>query len=71
MSRMEEFRSFVNNYPKIREDVVNNKRTWQSIYEDFVILGPDSNVWDQYKERKKSILRFKRNIRKNLQWWNA
>ena len=52
MSRMEEFRSFVNTYPKIREDVVNNKRTWQSIYEDFVILGPESNVWDQYKERK-------------------
>ena len=52
MSRMDEFRSFVNKYPKIREDVINKNRTWQSIYEDFVILGPDNNIWDKYKEIK-------------------
>lgn len=52
MSRMEEFRSFVNRYPKIKEDVSNGKRTWQSVYEDFVILGENNDIWNKYKETK-------------------
>ncbi len=52
MSRMDEFRTFVNQYPKIKEDVRNGNRTWQSVYEDFVILGVDNDVWDKYKEKK-------------------
>ena len=52
MGRMEEFRAFVLKYPKVRDDVVNGNRTWQNIYEDFVILGPDNEVWNKYKEQK-------------------
>ena len=52
MGRMEEFRAFVNKYPKIRDDVLNGNKTWQNIYEDFVILGPDSDIWNKYKETK-------------------
>lgn len=50
MSRMEEFRSFVNKYPKIKDDVINKTRTWQNIYEDWVILGENNEVWNKYKE---------------------
>ena len=52
-SRMEEFRQFVSKYPKIRDDVVSGKKTWQNIYEDWVILGEQSDIWNIYKEQKK------------------
>ena len=35
---MDAFRDFVSRYPKLRDDVVSGKRTWQSIYEDWVIM---------------------------------
>ena len=52
-SRMEEFRQFVSKYPKIRDDVVSGKKTWQNIYEDWVILGEQRDIWNIYKEQKK------------------
>ena len=55
-SRMEEFRQFVNKYPKIRDDVVSGKKTWQNIYEDWVILGENNSIWDKYKESKKETI---------------
>ena len=30
-SRMDEFRQFVKKYPKIRDDVISGKKTWQNI----------------------------------------
>lgn len=52
-SRMEEFRTFVKNHPLVRDEVKNGKRSWQSIYEDFVILGENDESWKQYEENKK------------------
>lgn len=49
-SRMEEFRAFVKKYPKIKDDVQNKIKTWQNIYEDWVILGEDNEVWNKYKD---------------------
>ena len=57
-SRMDEFRSFVSKYPKIREDVLSGKKTWQNIYEDWVILGEDSDTWNIYKDVKKDSIDF-------------
>ena len=54
-SRMDEFRQFVKKYPKIRDDVINGKKTWQNIYEDWVILGEQSDIWNIYKEPKKEV----------------
>lgn len=52
-SRMEEFRVFVSKYPLIKEDVKNGNRTWQSIYEDFVILGENDESFNKYKTKEK------------------
>lgn len=57
-SRMDEFRAFVSKYPKIREVVQSGKRTWQNIYEDWVILGEDNDTWNIYKEQKKEVVDF-------------
>lgn len=50
-SRMDEFRDFVTRYPLVRDDVKEGKRTWQSIYEDWVILGEDDEGWNKYKTK--------------------
>ena len=50
-SRIDEFREFVKKYPLIKEDVKNNKRTWQSFYEDWVLLGENDGIWDPLRER--------------------
>ena len=49
-SRLDEFRKFVNKYPKIKDDVKNGKKSWQALYEDWVMLGEDDHTWDTYKE---------------------
>lgn len=44
-SKMDEFRVFVSKHPEVRNDVLNGKKTWQQIYEDWVILGEESEEW--------------------------
>lgn len=48
-SRMEEFRKFVSSHPLVKDEVKKGNKTWQSIYEDWVILGEEDSVWDKYK----------------------
>lgn len=48
-SRMDEFRDFVKRHPNVRNDVLNGKRTWQQIYEDWVVLGEGDLMWQPYK----------------------
>lgn len=55
-TRMDEFRDFVSRYPLVREDVVSGKKTWQNIYEDWVILGENNSIWDKYKDSKKETI---------------
>lgn len=50
-SRMDEFRSFVMKYPKLRDEVNNGKRTWQSIYEEWVLYG-DKIDWSKYQDNE-------------------
>lgn len=49
MSRMDEFRAFVNKYPLIKEEVKNTNTSWQQIYENWVILGENDEIWNKYK----------------------
>lgn len=49
-SRMDEFREFVSRYPKVRDDVRSGKRTWQNIYEEWVIYGENDPQWQKYNE---------------------
>lgn len=44
-SKMDEFREFVSKHPEVRQDVLNGKKSWQQIYEDWVILGEKSDIW--------------------------
>ncbi|MCK9471453.1 MAG: spore coat protein YlbD [Bacilli bacterium] len=47
-SRMDEFREFISRFPKIRDDVRSGKRTWQNIYEEWVLYGENDQQWLKY-----------------------
>lgn len=49
-SKMDEFREFVRRHPKIRDEVRAGRRTWQNIYEEWVIYGEDDAQWYDYRE---------------------
>lgn len=50
-SRMSEFREFVSLHPLIRDEVKNGKRTWQNIYEEWVLYGEGDELWGKFKEK--------------------
>lgn len=45
---MEEFKVFVKKYPKLKYEVRDGKRSWQSIYEEWTLLGDDGS-WETFK----------------------
>ncbi len=47
-SRMNEFRSFVSLHPLLRDEVKSGKRTWQSIYEEWVLYGDGDELWGTF-----------------------
>ncbi len=47
-SRIDDFRAFVITHPRIKDEVENGNTTWQKMYEDWVILGPDDSKWQSY-----------------------
>ena len=51
-SRMNEFKEFVRKYPLLKDEAHSGSKTWQMIYEDWVIYGDDDSKWNQYIEKK-------------------
>lgn len=49
-SKLDEFRGFVNKYPLLREEVKSGRRTWQNIYEEWVLYGEENGSWNQFRQ---------------------
>ena len=41
------FRNFISKYPLVKQEVLNGNRTWQQIYEDWVLLGEQDSIFDK------------------------
>jgi hypothetical protein len=52
-SRLDEFREFVNRYPKLRDEVRNGTKTWQNVYEEWVLYGENDPGWQNYRDDSK------------------
>ncbi len=56
-SKLEDFKSYVKKNPSLRKNVLNGKRTWQDIFEDWVLFGEDmgedeqENIYDYVDEK--------------------
>ena len=51
---IEQFRQFVVEHPKLREDVKAGKKTWQQYFEDWYYKGQDHEMWDEYRNGNSS-----------------
>lgn len=49
-AKMDEFKEFVSRHPLLKEDVRKNKFTWQNVYEEWVLYGPDDISWKKYED---------------------
>ena len=48
------FKQFARNHPELATSVMDNKTSWQKLYELFEMYGENSSVWDKYFVRKKT-----------------
>lgn len=44
----ETFKSFARNHPELAKQVLNNKVSWQKLYELYEIYGENNNIWDEF-----------------------
>jgi len=49
-----EFKVFINQHPKLIEEIRKSGRSWQEYYEKWVLLGEDDPMWAQYKDASES-----------------
>ena len=45
---VEKFKQFVQENPTIIKSVRNGEDTWQNLYEDWYLLGPNDPKWKKY-----------------------
>lgn len=45
-----EFKQFINNHPKLIENIRKSGSSWQEYYEKWALLGENDSMWDQYKD---------------------
>ena len=50
--KMDEFKIFVSKYPLLRDEVRNNKMTWQNIFEEWSLYGEKDEYWKKYKKEE-------------------
>ncbi|MGM9972024.1 MAG: spore coat protein YlbD [Anaeroplasmataceae bacterium] len=54
MTKLDEFKDFVKLHPLLKDEVSSKKRTWQDIYEEWVLFK-DDEIWDKFKLEKKEV----------------
>ena len=52
-AKLDEFKEFVKKHPLVKQKVLNVEKTWQQLYEDYVILGESSFEDEKEKEVEK------------------
>lgn len=50
MSKIDEFKSFVKDNPRLIKYVKNNEMTWQKFYEIYDIYGSSKDAWKDFLE---------------------
>lgn len=45
-----DFKQFVKKHPKLIKEVRKEQRSWQDVYENWVLFGESDAIWDPYRE---------------------
>lgn len=52
-SSIQQFKQFIHSHPLLVKEVRNGEKTWQELYDEWLILGESHQQWLQYKREKK------------------
>lgn len=55
-SSIQKFKQFVNDHPKMVQEVRNGDYTWQEFYEEWYLLGEKDPRWNVYKSNQKGVV---------------
>ncbi|EIF13056.1 hypothetical protein MY7_1380 [Bacillus sp. 5B6] len=47
---IDDFKQFVKKHPKLIQNVRKEQRSWQEVYENWVLLGEDDPIWSPFKD---------------------
>ncbi|KAA6452982.1 YlbD family protein [Bacillus swezeyi] len=53
-SSIDKFKQFIKRHPKLISEVRKGEKSWQEVYENWVLLGEDDAIWDPYRENEKT-----------------
>lgn len=68
---IEKFRSFIRRHPKLRDEVLSGQKTWQEIYEDWVVLGENNERFTPYKHSQREWVDQISHVVKNIDFQNV
>lgn len=52
----ESFKLFARNHPELASQVINDKISWQKLYELYEIYGEDGSIWNNYFQGNTELL---------------
>ena len=55
MSKLEDFKTFVRDNPKLINYVKNDSMSWQKFYEMYDLYGSDNSIWDKYLNKTEVV----------------
>lgn len=47
---IDEFKQFVRRHPKLIQEVQTQEKSWQSVYENWVMFGEEDEMWSPYRQ---------------------
>lgn len=47
-AKLDEFKEFIKRHPLLKQEVLSRRKTWQELYEEYVLLGEEE--FDSYKK---------------------
>ena len=65
-AKMEEFRAFVSKHPLLKDEVRNNKFTWQNVYEEWSLYGEEDESWKQYERKQEDNINLNTESTENI-----
>lgn len=49
-AKLDEFKQFIKKHPLLKQEVLSKRKTWQELYEEFVLLGEEE--FESYKKEE-------------------
>ncbi len=52
-AKLDEFKQFIKKHPLLKQEVLSKRKTWQELYEEYVLLGEEE--FESYKKKEEAV----------------